>query len=135
MKNRRSLLARRPHGAIQDSRFNFVETDESTPTEGEVLVRNLMLSCDPTQRCWMAFDTYLSAVKIGEVVRSIRAGRIVASKYCPSGAIFAVALLRSACGRLSRFAALSRVREDHVSGSATRRPRRRWLSSRQLSIW
>jgi NADPH-dependent curcumin reductase len=38
-----------------------------------------MLSCDPTQRGWVAFDTYLPAVKIGEVIRSIRAGRIVAS--------------------------------------------------------
>jgi NADPH-dependent curcumin reductase len=79
MKNRQWLLARRPHGAIQDSDFNFVETDAPTPGAGEVLVRNLMLSCDPTQRGWIAFDTYLPAVKIGEVVRSIGAGRIVAS--------------------------------------------------------
>ena len=79
MKNRQWLLARRPHGAIQDSDFNFVETDAPTPGEGEVLVRNLMLSCDPTQRGWIAFDTYLPAVKIGEVIRSIGAGRIVAS--------------------------------------------------------
>ena len=47
MKNRQWLLARRPRGAIQDSDFNFVETDAPTPGEGEVLVRNLMLSCDP----------------------------------------------------------------------------------------
>jgi NADPH-dependent curcumin reductase len=79
MKNRQWLLARRPHGAIQDGDFNFVETDAPTPGGGEVLVRNLMLSCDPTQRGWIAFDTYLPAVKLGEVVRSIGAGRIVAS--------------------------------------------------------
>ena len=42
MKNRQWLLARRPHGAIQDSNFNFVETATPTPGEGEVLVRNLM---------------------------------------------------------------------------------------------
>jgi NADPH-dependent curcumin reductase CurA len=53
MKNRRWLLARRPHGTIQDSDFNFVETEAPTPGEGEVLVRNLMLSCDPTQRGWV----------------------------------------------------------------------------------
>jgi NADPH-dependent curcumin reductase CurA len=79
MKNRQRLLARRPHGAIQDSDFNFVETDAPTPGEGEVLVRNLMLSSDPTERGWIAMDTYLPAVKIGEAVRSIGAGRIVAS--------------------------------------------------------
>ena len=79
MKNRQWLLARRPDGAIKDSDFNFVETEAPAPGEGQVLVRNLMLSCDPTQRGWIAFDTYLPAVKIGEVVRSIGAGRIEAS--------------------------------------------------------
>jgi NADPH-dependent curcumin reductase len=79
MKNRQWLLARRPHEAIHDSDFNLVETDAPTPGEGEVLVRNLMLSCDPTQQGWIAFDTYLPVVKIGEVIQSIGAGRIVAS--------------------------------------------------------
>jgi NADPH-dependent curcumin reductase CurA len=53
MKNRQWLLARRPQGTIKDGDFNFVETDAPTPAEGEVLVRNLMLSCDPTQRGWI----------------------------------------------------------------------------------
>ena len=35
MKNRQWLLARRPHGAIQDSDFQFVDTDAPTPGEGE----------------------------------------------------------------------------------------------------
>ena len=50
MKNRQWLLARRPQGAIQDTDFNFVETDVPALGEGEVLVRTLMLSVDPTQR-------------------------------------------------------------------------------------
>src|SRR5271166_730811 len=79
MKNRQWLLARRPQGEIEDGDFQFVETDAPTPGEGEVLVRVLMLSCDPTQRGWIARDTYLPAVKIGEVVRSFGAGRIEAS--------------------------------------------------------
>ena len=81
MKNRQWLLARRPDGAIKDSDFDFVETEAPAPGEGQVLVRNLMLSCDPTQRGWIAFDTYLPAVRIGEVVRSIGAGRIEASNH------------------------------------------------------
>ncbi len=35
MKNRQSLLARRPGGAIQDSDFKFVETDVPTSGEGD----------------------------------------------------------------------------------------------------
>ena len=79
MKNRQWRLARRPQGMIQDSDFDFAETDAPRPGEREVLVRTLMLSCDPAQRGWIAFDTYLPAVKIGEVVRSLGAGRIEAS--------------------------------------------------------
>jgi NADPH-dependent curcumin reductase len=81
MKNRQWLLARRPEGALKDSDFTFVESDIPAPGEGEVLVRNLVLSCDPTQRAWIAGDTYLPAVKIGEVVRSFGAGRIEASNH------------------------------------------------------
>ena len=81
MKNRQWLLAQRPDGAIKDSDFKLIETDVPTPGEGEVLVRTLMLSCDPTQRGWIARDTYLPAVKIGEVVRSLGAGRVVASNH------------------------------------------------------
>jgi NADPH-dependent curcumin reductase len=81
MKNRQWLLARRPDGAIKDGDFDFVETEAPAPGDGQVLVRNLMLSCDPTQRGWIAFDTYLPAVRIGEVVRSIGAGRIEASNH------------------------------------------------------
>ena len=79
MKNRQWVLARRPQGSIQDSDFNFIETDVPALGEGDVLVRTLMLSCDPTQRGWIAMDTYLPAVRIGEVVRSLGAGRVVAS--------------------------------------------------------
>ncbi len=76
MKNRQWLLARRPEGALRDSDFTFVEAEAAAPGEGEALIRNLVLSCDPTQRAWIAGDTYLPAVKIGEVVRSFGAGRI-----------------------------------------------------------
>ena len=79
MKNRQWLLAHRPQGDLKDSDFDFVETDAPTPGPGEVLVRVQMLSCDPTQRGWIGGDTYLPAVKIGEVVRSGGAGRIEAS--------------------------------------------------------
>src|SRR5256886_5673174 len=80
MKNRQWLLARRPKGLVSADDFQWVETEAPAPAEGEVLVRNLYLSCDPTQRGWIAADTYLPAVKIGEVVRSFAVGRVVESK-------------------------------------------------------
>jgi NADPH-dependent curcumin reductase len=79
--NRQWLLARRPRGMISDEDFTWVERPAPEPAEGEVLIRNLYLSCDPTQRGWLARDTYLPAVAIGEVVRSVAAGEVVESKH------------------------------------------------------
>ena len=78
--NRRWLLARRPRGLGAAEDFRWVKEPVPTPGEGEVLVRNLCLSCDPTQRGWMAGDTYMPAVPLGEVMRSFAAGRVVESR-------------------------------------------------------
>jgi NADPH-dependent curcumin reductase CurA len=78
-RNRQWLLARRPHGAISSDDFRLVETAIPEPKAGEILVCNLYLSVDPTQRAWIAGDTYLPAVQIGEVVRSFAVGRVVKS--------------------------------------------------------
>ena len=81
MKNRQWLLARRPQGMISPADFTWTESPVPTPADREVLVKNLWLSCDPTQRGWIAGDTYLPAVKIGEVVRSFAVGRVIESKH------------------------------------------------------
>jgi NADPH-dependent curcumin reductase len=81
MINRAWKLAARPQGAIKDTDFTWSE--EPAPdalSEGEVLVRTLYLSVDPTQRGWMERDTYLPAVRIGDVMRAGGLGRVVASK-------------------------------------------------------
>ncbi len=77
--NHRWLLASRPVGMPEPSNFKWVEEPVPVPGAGEVLVRNLYLSVDPTQRGWMARDTYLPAVKIGEVMRSFGLGRVEAA--------------------------------------------------------
>ena len=65
---------------VEDSCFRFAEEPVRALAEGEILVRNLYLSADPTQRGWISRDTYLPAVAIGEVVRSNAAGRVEESK-------------------------------------------------------
>jgi hypothetical protein len=78
-KNRRWLLARRPTGAIAPDVFKRDEADIPEPGGGEILVRNLYLSCDPTQRGWMARETYMPAIPLGDVIRSFAAGEVVRS--------------------------------------------------------
>ncbi|MGA3121916.1 MAG: NADP-dependent oxidoreductase [Polyangiaceae bacterium] len=77
--NHQWLLARRPQGLISAADFRWTESEIGEPAEGEILVRNLCLSCDPTQRGWMAGDTYWPAVRIGDVMRSFAVGEVVAS--------------------------------------------------------
>ena len=79
-KNHRWLLARRPQGELSPEDFRWVEEPLPAITEGELLVKNLYLSCDPTQRGWIAGDTYLPAVKIGDPVRSFAVAQVVDSK-------------------------------------------------------
>jgi len=80
--NRQWRLAARPEGMVGDEHFRWVEEPAPEVTaDGQVLVRTLYLSCDPTQRGWMARDTYLPAVAIGEVMRSFGVGRVLESRH------------------------------------------------------
>jgi len=80
LKNRQWLLASRPQGLIKESDFRLNETALPALKDGEVLVRNLAFSFDPTQRGWMSIDTYIPAIPIGNVMRAGAAGQVVESK-------------------------------------------------------
>ena len=49
--------------------------------DGEALARVKYLSVDPTMRIWMAGDSYLPAVKIGDVMRAFGLAEVVESKH------------------------------------------------------
>jgi NADPH-dependent curcumin reductase CurA len=79
--NRQWLLAKRPHGMVGEENFEYVETPIPEPGEGEVLVRNLYLSFDPTQRGWMEdAESYLPPVQLGEPMRAGSVGQVTESK-------------------------------------------------------
>jgi NADPH-dependent curcumin reductase CurA len=78
--NRQWRLAARPVGMIKESDFELSEQPVPTPGEGEVLVHNLYLSLDPTNRGWIERDTYLPAVGIGEVMRGGTIGIVEQSR-------------------------------------------------------
>lgn len=66
---------------VDDSCFRWTEEPAPAATkDGEILLRNLFLSMDPTQRGWIARDTYMPAVRIGDVMRSGAAARVVESR-------------------------------------------------------
>lgn len=68
--NQQWLIAARPTGMIQPSDFTWQETAVPPLQEGEILVRSIYLSLDPTNRAWMdETATYLPPLALGDVMR------------------------------------------------------------------
>ena len=80
--NRQWLLAARPDGMIGPQNFSYAETSIPDIGEGEVLVKNLMFSFDPTQRGWTVDRPgYLPPVAIGEPMRAGTVSQVIASHH------------------------------------------------------
>ena len=65
---------------IKESDFRWNESTVPALKDGQVLVRNLAFSFDPTQRGWMSMDTYIPAIPVGEVMKAGTIGQIVESR-------------------------------------------------------
>jgi NADPH-dependent curcumin reductase len=79
--NRRWTLARRPVGDIAAGDLAFETVPVPELPDGHVLVRNIYLSLDPTNRIWMSdMDQYLPPVKIGAVMRGGTIGVVEQSR-------------------------------------------------------
>ncbi len=73
-------LASRPAGAPTISNFEIAQARIARPTEGEILVRTLYLSVDPSLRPRMnAVSEYAGAIGLHEVIPSSAIGVVVAS--------------------------------------------------------
>lgn len=79
-KNRQWRLAARPVGNFKDSDFHWNEEPVRSLEEGEILVHTQYISLDPTNRGWAARDTYLPAVKLGDVMRGGAIGVVEESR-------------------------------------------------------
>ena len=80
--NRQWLLVARPAGMIGPQNFEYAESPIPTLSAGEVLVKNLFLSFDPTQRNWMVDRPgYLPPVGMGETMRAGSVGQVVDSQH------------------------------------------------------
>lgn len=79
--NRKWVLRARPQGLPKSEDFALV--DESLPelADNQFLVKNLYLSCDPAQRSWLARDTYVPKIALGETMRAAAAAQVIASRH------------------------------------------------------
>lgn len=85
--NRQWLLRARPVGMVKESDFELREEPVPAPAQGQVLVRNRWLAFEPAMRGWMEDrPNYIPPVGIGEVMRGMAVGEVVASRldgYAP----------------------------------------------------
>ncbi|TLX55546.1 NADP-dependent oxidoreductase [Stutzerimonas nosocomialis] len=80
--NRQFLLAQRPVGAPTRETFRFAETPLAEPGHNQILVKVEYLSLDPAMRGWMNdAKSYIAPVGLGEVMRALGVGKVVASRH------------------------------------------------------
>ena len=79
--NRQVRLKSRPSGIPRAEHFEIVEAPVPSPSDGQVLVRNIYLSVDPAMRGWVsAVANYSEPVALGAVMRSLAVGRVEESR-------------------------------------------------------
>ncbi len=80
--NRAWKLAARPQGTFKPTDFQWAEEPVQDLADGQVLVRVVFLSLDPTNRGWAnATATYLPPIPLGGVMRGFGLGIIEASRH------------------------------------------------------
>src|ERR1700728_4071256 len=79
--NHRVTLASRPVGMPKRTDWAYEEETVRELHEGELLIRVLFISLDPAMRGWMNQSrSYVPPVAIGELMRALAVGQVVASK-------------------------------------------------------
>jgi NADPH-dependent curcumin reductase CurA len=81
MQNTRILLNQRPVGIPTEDCWKTETVHIPEIAEGEVLVKTKYLSIDPAMRGWMNDSkSYIKPVELGETMRALAVGEIIASK-------------------------------------------------------
>jgi NADPH-dependent curcumin reductase CurA len=80
--NRQWLLAARPQGMVKESDFQYHEAPLPDLEDGQFLVRSCYIAFEPAMRGWMDDrPSYIPPIQIGEVMRAVTTGQVIASKH------------------------------------------------------
>ena len=81
LTNQQFRLANRPTGLPDRDTWELTEEPVAEPAEGEVAVEVRYASLDPAMRTWLnEGESYVPPVGVGEVMRALGAGRVIASR-------------------------------------------------------
>src|SRR5260370_14186752 len=79
--NRGWRLRRRPAGAMATSDLELVTDPIGPLQDGQALVRTLVLSVEAASRIWLGHQrAFMPSVPVGEVMRGIGVGQVLASR-------------------------------------------------------
>src|SRR5271155_5490599 len=79
--NRQLRLEARPKGLLAPGDLQLAESPIPELEDGQALAKVKYLSIDPTMRVWMAVDSYLPAVRIGDVMRAGGLAEVIESRH------------------------------------------------------
>ena len=80
--NHQVRLASRPVGLPKRADWSFTEEPLAEPGEGTFLVKILYISLDPAMRGWLNESrSYIAPVAVGDVMRALALGRVIASNH------------------------------------------------------
>lgn len=79
-RNRQWVLVRRPSGVFRPTDFELRESPRPAVSAEQILIRNVYLSADPTQRIWVKEDSYFPMMPLNEVMWGIGMGVVEESQ-------------------------------------------------------
>lgn len=79
--NRQWVVSRPPDGGVSEADFRWTESPFPKPGPGEMLLRNVWLSFDPTQVLMIGQPPEQGGVPVGSVMRSLAASVVVESHH------------------------------------------------------
>jgi NADPH-dependent curcumin reductase CurA len=89
--NTQIVLAEIPTGRLEESHFALRTAPMPAPGDGQVLVRNVLLSQDAANRAWMQGATYRQAVQAGDVMHGYALCEVLESRspdHAPGDLVF-----------------------------------------------
>ncbi|HYC03619.1 MAG TPA: NADP-dependent oxidoreductase [Azospirillaceae bacterium] len=79
--NRQWILEARPNGDNYEEILKWREGPVPEPGEGQILVRTIYLSLDPSNRVWMERASYLPIIPLGSVMWGLVIGEVTRSNH------------------------------------------------------
>ena len=78
--NRQIVIQTLPTDRLGEEHFKAVDAPMPTIGDGQLLIKNKLISLDAANRAWMQGATYRQAVKAGDVMHAYTLGEVVESK-------------------------------------------------------